>query len=98
MKKKTVILTSCVSLQAGIIAPQGIISFCDEIHNDDGVWLRLSEASIKKWCTSTTAQNGHGATEAWALQYNQHLGKPPCYQAFIKDGVTFMHEVFNNFL
>lgn len=39
-----------------------------QIHNDDGVWLRLSQASINEWC-----KEGH--VEGWALQYNQHLGK-----------------------
>ncbi|XP_062580615.1 E3 ubiquitin-protein ligase MYCBP2-like [Saccostrea cucullata] len=52
----------------GVIQPEGIISFVDEIHNDDGVWLRLSQASINEWC-----KEGH--VEGWALQYNQHLGK-----------------------
>lgn len=52
----------------GVILPEGIISFVDEIHNDDGVWLRLSQASINEWC-----KEGH--VEGWALQYNQHLGK-----------------------
>ena len=42
-----------------------------QIHNDDGVWLRLSQDSIKKWCGPLI--NGHN--EAWAVQYNQHLGK-----------------------
>jgi len=39
-----------------------------KIHNDDGVWLRLSQDTIHQYCS-----NGHG--EAWCLQYNQHLGK-----------------------
>ncbi|XP_013400127.1 E3 ubiquitin-protein ligase MYCBP2 [Lingula anatina] len=56
------------SEQIGIIKPSGIISFTDEIHNDDGVWLRLSPESIKTWCNN-------GYNEAWAMQYNQHLGK-----------------------
>lgn len=40
-----------------------------QIHNDDGVWVRLSGESIKEWC------GVNGFTEAWCLQYNQHLGK-----------------------
>ena len=39
-----------------------------QVHNDDGVWLRLSADSIKEWCNN-------GFTDAWCLQYNQHLGK-----------------------
>ena len=41
-----------------------------QVHNKDGVWLRLSQDSIQQWC-----QPANGYTEAWALQYNQHLGK-----------------------
>ena len=32
------------------------------------MWLRLSADSIKEWCNN-------GYTDAWCLQYNQHLGK-----------------------
>lgn len=39
-----------------------------QIHNDDGVWLRLNHQTIAQYCASV-----HG--EAWCLQYNQHLGK-----------------------
>ena len=42
-----------------------------QIHNNDGVWIRLSQDSIHQCCSSTC----NGYTEAWALQYNQHLGK-----------------------
>ncbi|XP_052792731.1 E3 ubiquitin-protein ligase MYCBP2-like isoform X2 [Mya arenaria] len=59
---------SLQSEQIGIVKPEGIISFMDEVHNDDGVWLRLSADSIKEWC-----HNGY--SDAWTLQYNQHLGK-----------------------
>ena len=45
-----------------------------QIHNDDGVWLRLSAESIKRWCPAAVGAN-NGLTEAWALQYNQQLGK-----------------------
>ena len=38
------------------------------MHNSDGVWLRLSPESIRQYCSN-------GFTEAWCLQYNQHLGK-----------------------
>ncbi|KAK7473506.1 hypothetical protein BaRGS_00035259, partial [Batillaria attramentaria] len=50
------------SEQLGVIRPEGVISFVDEVHNDDGVWLRLSAESMREWCS------GSGA-------YNQHLGK-----------------------
>ncbi|CAI9731993.1 E3 ubiquitin-protein ligase MYCBP2-like [Octopus vulgaris] len=60
---------SLQSEQIGTIKPDGTISFVDEIHNDDGVWVRLSGESIKEWC------GVNGFTEAWCLQYNQHLGK-----------------------
>lgn len=40
------------------------------IHNDDGVWLRLNEETIKKY-----VPNMNGYTEAWCLSFNQHLGK-----------------------
>jgi len=40
-----------------------------QIHNDDGVWVRLSNECVRQMCTSS------GYPEAWCLQYNQHLGK-----------------------
>lgn len=58
------------SEQVGIVKLNGIISFIDEIENDDGVWLRLSTESIRQHCTT-----GWYPTEAWCLQYNQHLNK-----------------------
>lgn len=48
----------------------GIISFIDEIENDDGIWLRLSTESIRQHCTM-----GWYPTEAWCLQFNQHLAR-----------------------
>jgi E3 ubiquitin-protein ligase MYCBP2 len=44
------------------------LHLCCQIHNDDGVWLRLSGDSIRQLCST-------GHPEAWCLQYNQHLGK-----------------------
>jgi E3 ubiquitin-protein ligase MYCBP2 len=65
-------LPSLQSEQVGVIEVNGVITIVEESHNDDGVWVRLSPDSIRKYCnTSTTQQN----MEAWALQYNQHLGK-----------------------
>lgn len=58
------------SEQVGVVKMNGVISFIDEIENDDGVWVRLSTESIRQHCTA-----GWYPTEAWCLQYNQHLGK-----------------------
>ncbi|XP_075230357.1 E3 ubiquitin-protein ligase MYCBP2-like isoform X2 [Lycorma delicatula] len=59
---------SLQSEQIGIVHVNGTIAFVDEIHNDDGVWLRLNQETIRQYCSSAYA-------EAWCLQYNQHLGK-----------------------
>ncbi|EDL00496.1 pam, highwire, rpm 1, isoform CRA_a [Mus musculus] len=61
---------SLQSEQIGIVRVNGTITFIDEIHNDDGVWLRLNEETIKKY-----VPNMNGYTEAWCLSFNQHLGK-----------------------
>ena len=38
--------------------------------------MRLNAESAAKWCHHATLSSGGGAVlEAWALQYNQHLGK-----------------------
>ncbi|XP_060534839.1 E3 ubiquitin-protein ligase MYCBP2 isoform X2 [Cylas formicarius] len=59
---------SLQSEQIGVVHVNGTIVFIDEIHNDDGVWLRLSADTIRQYC-------GAHIIEAWCLQYNQHLGK-----------------------
>uniref|UniRef100_A0A1B6EGK8 PHR domain-containing protein n=1 Tax=Clastoptera arizonana TaxID=38151 RepID=A0A1B6EGK8_9HEMI len=59
---------SLQSEQIGIVHVNGTIAFIDEIHNDDGVWLRLNQDTIRQYCNSAYS-------EAWCLQYNQHLGK-----------------------
>ncbi|CAB0038014.1 unnamed protein product [Trichogramma brassicae] len=59
---------SLQSKQIGVVPTGNTIVYCDEIHNDDGVWLRLNVETINKYCNS-------GHLEAWCLQYNQHLGK-----------------------
>ncbi|CAL4135754.1 unnamed protein product, partial [Meganyctiphanes norvegica] len=59
---------SLQSEQIGVVHVNGTIAFIDEVHNSDGVWLRLSPESIRQYC-----HNGY--SEAWCLQYNQHLGK-----------------------
>lgn len=58
------------SEQVGIVKMDGIISFIDEVENDDGLWVRLSTESIRQHCNAEWYP-----TEAWCLQYNQHLGK-----------------------
>ncbi|XP_077518796.1 MYC binding protein highwire isoform X2 [Amblyomma americanum] len=59
---------SLQSKQIGVVQVDGTVTFVDELHNDDGVWVRLSPETIKTYC-----QNGY--SEAWCLQYNQHIGK-----------------------
>ncbi|KAK0177727.1 hypothetical protein PV328_001747 [Microctonus aethiopoides] len=59
---------SLQSEQIGIIPLNGTITFIEEIHNDDGVWLRINSETIKGYCNSRHS-------EAWCLGYNQHLGK-----------------------
>ncbi|XP_015429888.1 PREDICTED: E3 ubiquitin-protein ligase MYCBP2-like [Dufourea novaeangliae] len=59
---------SLQSEQIGLVSINNTIAFIDEIHNDDGVWLRLNADTIKQYCSSSHL-------EAWCLQYNQHLGK-----------------------
>ncbi|GAB6023050.1 hypothetical protein CHUAL_007142 [Chamberlinius hualienensis] len=58
---------SLQSQQIGMLQVHGVISFIDELHNDDGIWVRLTRESIRACCS-----NPH--VEAWCLQYNQHLG------------------------
>ncbi|XP_042905925.1 E3 ubiquitin-protein ligase MYCBP2 isoform X1 [Parasteatoda tepidariorum] len=59
---------SLQSEQIGTVRVNDVISFMDELQNEDGVWVRLSPETVRKYC-----QNGF--TEAWCLQYNKHLGK-----------------------
>ncbi|KAG8452232.1 hypothetical protein GDO86_004144 [Hymenochirus boettgeri] len=77
---------SLQSEQIGIVKVNGTIAFVDEIHNDDGVWLRLNDETIKKY-----VPNMNGYNEAWCLSFNQHLGKsllaPVDEQACISDDV-----------
>ncbi|XP_062420974.1 E3 ubiquitin-protein ligase MYCBP2 isoform X2 [Pungitius pungitius] len=61
---------SLQSEQIGIVHVNGTITFIDEIHNDDGVWLRLNDETVKKYVPSM-----NGYTEAWCLSFNQHLGR-----------------------
>ena len=41
-----------------------------QVHNEDGLWLRLTAESIREFCSPL-----NGFTEGWALQYNQQLAK-----------------------
>uniref|UniRef100_A0A671LHM8 E3 ubiquitin-protein ligase MYCBP2 n=1 Tax=Sinocyclocheilus anshuiensis TaxID=1608454 RepID=A0A671LHM8_9TELE len=61
---------SLQSEQIGIVQVNGTITFIDEIHNDDGVWLRLNDETVTKY-----VPNMNGYTEAWCLSFNQHLGR-----------------------
>ncbi|MGH0123887.1 UNVERIFIED_CONTAM: hypothetical protein FKN15_067692 [Acipenser sinensis] len=61
---------SLQSEQIGIVKVNGTITFIEEIHNDDGVWLRLNDETVKKY-----VPNMNGYTEAWCLSFNQHLGR-----------------------
>ncbi|XP_066580931.1 E3 ubiquitin-protein ligase MYCBP2 [Prorops nasuta] len=59
---------SLQSEQIGLIPVNGTIAFVDEIHNGDGIWLRLSTETIREYCSRTHL-------EAWCLQFHQHFGK-----------------------
>ncbi|XP_056648043.1 E3 ubiquitin-protein ligase MYCBP2 isoform X1 [Diorhabda sublineata] len=78
---------SLQSEQIGIVHVNGTIAFIDEIHNDDGVWLRLSVETIKQYCNLTI-------TEAWCLQYNQHLGKTLLLP--VEEPKTILDQVIND--
>ncbi|XP_037071412.1 E3 ubiquitin-protein ligase MYCBP2-like [Pollicipes pollicipes] len=60
---------SLQSEQVGAVPVGGHITFVDEVHNDDGVWVRLSPDSMHELC------GRRPPAEGWCLQYNQHLGK-----------------------
>ncbi|XP_036396028.1 E3 ubiquitin-protein ligase MYCBP2 isoform X7 [Megalops cyprinoides] len=70
---------SLQSEQIGIVQVNGTVTFIDEIHNDDGVWLRLNDETVKKY-----VPNMNGYTEAWCLSFNQHLGR----SLLVPDDVT----------
>lgn len=56
--------------QIGIIKVNDIISYIDELENGDGVWVKLSTDSIRKFCSSSWYPS-----EAWCLAYNKHFDK-----------------------
>eukprot|EP00094_Tigriopus_californicus_P010528 TCALIF_10156-PA protein Name:"Similar to MYCBP2 E3 ubiquitin-protein ligase MYCBP2 (Homo sapiens)" AED:0.02 eAED:0.04 QI:14/0.77/0.5/1/0.88/0.8/10/0/4914 len=55
------------SEQIGIVPVDGTVSIVDELHNSDGIWVRLS--------TDCLAEMAPHHVEGWCLQYNQHLEK-----------------------
>ncbi|KAG5884570.1 hypothetical protein JTB14_006595 [Gonioctena quinquepunctata] len=78
---------SLQSEQIGVVHVNGTIAFIDEIHNDDGVWLRLSADTIKQYCNISVI-------EAWCLQYNQHLGKTLLLP--VEEPKTILDQVIND--
>lgn len=62
---------SLQSEQIGYLPVNSIITFNSEIHNDDGIWVKLDENSISTFCKVSKRFQAEG----WCLQYNQHLGK-----------------------
>jgi len=59
------------SEQLGQVPVNGIIDFLSEVHNDDGIWVKLNPESYHKYCQNTNIFQREG----WCLQFNQHLGK-----------------------
>ncbi|XP_071483043.1 E3 ubiquitin-protein ligase MYCBP2-like [Diadema antillarum] len=60
---------SLQSEQIGIVDVGGVIVFTEELQNEDGIWVRLAQDSIRKYCPD------NGQREGWCLLYNQHIGK-----------------------
>lgn len=54
----------------GVIKVNDVISFIDELENSDGIWVKLSTDSIRKFCSSSWYPS-----EAWCLSYNKHFDK-----------------------
>ncbi|CAG7827587.1 unnamed protein product [Allacma fusca] len=65
---------SLQSEQIGRLPINGVIRFTMEVHNEDGIWVKLNDPSVKAFCDSL-AQTKNLRTEGWCLQYNQHVGK-----------------------
>lgn len=59
------------SEQLGIIPLGGIVTFAHEVHNDDGIWVKLDDPSFREYCKNVNVFQREG----WCLQFNQHLGK-----------------------
>jgi hypothetical protein len=67
-------LPSMTSTQIGLIPPSSVITFIHEVQNEDGVWVRLSNESLMKFC-APGSDPYHSNTEGYALSFNQHLGQ-----------------------
>ena len=67
-------LPSLQSEQIGLVTLGDVITFTDEVHNADGIWLRLSPESIVKYCYEHLNVPVN-ISEAWIMQYNSHYGK-----------------------
>ena len=67
-------LPSLTSTQIGIIPPSAVITFIHEVQNEDGVWVRLTNESLMKYC-SPGSDPYHSNTEGYALSFNQHVGQ-----------------------
>jgi RCR-type E3 ubiquitin transferase len=60
--------------QIGVIKINDVISYIDEIENNDGIWVKLSTDSIRKFCSTSWC-----SSEAWCLAYNKHFNKRLLY-------------------
>ena len=82
-------LPSLQSAQIGLIESGEVISFLEEMRNDDGIWVRLTPESIKKYCHEISNEMSNDP-EAWALQYNQHY-----WQSLLVPTEAMDEELFN---
>jgi E3 ubiquitin-protein ligase MYCBP2 len=64
---------SLQSEQLGTVPLNGMIGFNQEVHNDDGIWVKLDDMTMYAYCESSFMRNTR--VEGWCLQYNQHVGK-----------------------
>ncbi|XP_076822444.1 E3 ubiquitin-protein ligase MYCBP2-like isoform X2 [Clavelina lepadiformis] len=53
------------SPQIGLLEYDDIIECCQEVHNNDGDWVKLSKTSIEKYCKENT-------NEAWCISFHKH--------------------------
>ncbi|KAH7646731.1 e3 ubiquitin-protein ligase-like protein [Dermatophagoides farinae] len=62
-------LPSLQSEQIGIISINGLLTIIDQLENDDGIWVRLSNESIQAYSTSNTISicDGNTATNNNAI-------------------------------
>jgi E3 ubiquitin-protein ligase MYCBP2 len=66
---------SLQSEQIGVVPVNGVIEFTQEVHNDDGIWVKLDESSLYAYCEGSQPQTRNFRVEGWCLQYNQHVGR-----------------------